>query len=44
MGMFAKESHENYLAEIDALKERVGEKRKREGLRRLQYICDSYVL
>ena len=35
MGIFAKESHENYLAEMDALKERVREKLKREGLRRL---------
>ena len=35
MGIFTKESHENYLTEMDALKERVGEKLKREGLRRL---------
>ena len=35
MGMFTKESHKDYLAEMEALKKRVEEKMKRERLRRL---------
>jgi len=35
MGMFTKESHKDYLAVMDALKKRVEEKMRKEGLRRL---------
>ena len=35
MGISTDESYKKYLAEMDALKERVEEKLKREGLRRL---------
>lgn len=35
MGISTEESHKKYLAEMDALKERVEEKLRREGLRRL---------
>ena len=35
MGMFTKESHKDYVAEMEALKKRVEEKMRREGLRRL---------